>query len=342
MLFRIADFDKLQRAAYDAGYNAISVPLSKVSKDMVREGFTWLKAIDGEMVKKTPKPEILEALSRSFYEVVPLLDSEGKEAITTRDSFQRRLKVVSMLSDIEAAHSQWRVLLADDPASQGSKLSEEVLQQLYKSLKCDLRAESPGAPAWQLVEKYLASSFTTSAPPKIRSIFGIEKSQEVARYQRFATASNRVLLWQGAPLTSWLSLLAGGPRLPPKEAPESGYAFGKGLYFFNAARPALAKGAPALVLLAEVALGSSRPLNEPTKGAEKLPQGFQSLHAIGAFRPSLSLEHRFADGTAVTVPAGSLREVSGASWGQYDEYVVFNTAQVRMRYLVEIEPSPEP
>eukprot|EP00439_Symbiodinium_sp_Y106_P022645 s3975_g2.t2 len=163
--------------------------------------------------------------------------------------------------------------------------------------------------------------------------------QEVARYQRFASASNRVLL---APLTSWLSLLAGGPRLPPKEAPESGYAFGKGLYFFNAARPALANGTPALLLLAEVALGSSRQLNEPTKGAEKLPQGFQSLHAIGAFRPSLSLEHRFADGTAVSVPSGSLREVPGASWGQYDEYVVFNTAQVRMRYLVEVESPPEP
>eukprot|EP00913_Durusdinium_trenchii_P034973 g32715.t1 len=77
LLQQVANLDELQRWAFAGGYDAVTVPLSKVTKSMVREGFTWLKAIERELAKPEPPTESLEALSQSFYKVVPLLANEG-------------------------------------------------------------------------------------------------------------------------------------------------------------------------------------------------------------------------------------------------------------------------
>ncbi|CAJ1444258.1 unnamed protein product [Effrenium voratum] len=104
LLSRLASLDEMQRSAFAAGYDAVSMPLNKVTKDMVREAFTWLKAIERELAKPEQCADSLEALSESFYQVVPLLQSEGKEPIVTPELFNKRLRVVSLLSDTE----EWR------------------------------------------------------------------------------------------------------------------------------------------------------------------------------------------------------------------------------------------
>jgi len=38
-------------------------------------------------------------------------------------------------------------------------------------------------------------------------------------------------LWHGSRITNFVGILSQGLRIAPPEAPASGYAFGKGLYF---------------------------------------------------------------------------------------------------------------
>jgi hypothetical protein len=42
---------------------------------------------------------------------------------------------------------------------------------------------------------------------------------------------NRRLLFHGSGMTNYLGILAQGLRIAPKEAPTTGYMFGKGVYF---------------------------------------------------------------------------------------------------------------
>ncbi|CAK9004483.1 unnamed protein product [Durusdinium trenchii] len=344
LLQQVANLDELQRWAFAGGYDAVTVPLSKVTKSMAREGFTWLKAIERELAKPEPPTESLEALSQSFYKVVPLLANEGKESIATSDLFLRRLRVVSMLSDIEAAHSQLRLLLnfTEEAAAAGSRrLSTQHLQLIYKSLKCEISAETQHSTVSQMVEKYLRGVSTPQPWP------GAERSDarlcrqftlphrklRPADSTRLAKApAKRLLLWYRTSFTAWLSLLANGFRLPPKEAPELGYSFGKGLYFFDAVE-AIAESGQTLFLLAEVALGSSRQLDAPDQQAEKLPLNTQSVIGRGTWTPDPGGACKL---DAMTVPLGQLQKGPEGVL-QHNHYVVYNLNQVRIRYIVEVE-----
>ncbi|CAK9031378.1 unnamed protein product [Durusdinium trenchii] len=329
LLQQVANLDELQRWAFAGGYDAVTVPLSKVTKSMVREGFTWLKAIERELAKPEPPTESLEALSQSFYKVVPLLANEGKESIATSDLFLRRLRVVSMLSDIEAAHSQLRLLLnfTEEAAAAGSRrLSTQHLQLIYKSLKCEISAETQHSTVSQMVEKYLRGVST----PKLKRVFTINRPADSTRLAK--APAKRLLLWYRTSFTAWLSLLANGFRLPPKEAPELGYSFGKGLYFFDAVE-AIAESGQTLFLLAEVALGSSRQLDAPDQQAEKLPLNTQSVIGRGTWTPDPGGACKL---DAMTVPLGQLQKGPEGVL-QHNHYVVYNLNQVRIRYIVEVE-----
>jgi hypothetical protein len=69
--------------------------------------------------------------------------------------------------------------------------------------------------------------------------------------------------------------------------------------------------------------------------ADRLPDGFHSTLGKGKNTPDPTGTHVLPDG--VTVPMGRLG-MTGPSTSSllYDEIIVYNTAQVRMRYLLKV------
>jgi len=121
------------------------------------------------------------------------------------------------------------------------------------------------------------------------------------------------------------------------------------------------RGQPAFLLLAEVALGTQHELIAP-QFIEQLPDGFHSAKGLGRRAPSFDDVVVFPNG--VRVPIGPASEVpvdpkfvdelaqnNRNSWGygfgstppkpsyqlEYNEYIVYDTSQVRLRYLVQVE-----
>lgn len=350
LLSRLADPDAIQRDAFAAGYSALELPLGKVTRNMVREAFTWLKAIERELSRPEARADVLQTLSRSFHAVVPLQEHLSEVIPDSPDKMKDLLRVVEMLADVEAAHTQWRLMLASAEgatASQGQAQGDHVAE-LYKSLKCEVSPVLEGTEDWCLVQQYVHGTCFEEEQTfrlALRSLFSVFRPAEQARFGKHAQSPNRVLLWYGARLTAWLGLLAQGLRLPPKEAPDMGYEFGKGLYFTDMVGFALqachaAEGNRAFLLLAEVGLGVSRQLPAADCRADRLPPGVQSVISPGSIVPDPSGDLRLPDG--VRVPAGPRRVVSSTPLATgapptYNKFVVYNPAQVRMRYLVEVE-----
>ncbi|KAE8697921.1 Poly polymerase 2 [Hibiscus syriacus] len=113
-----------------------------------------------------------------------------------------------------------------------------------------------------------------------------------------------------------------GLRIAPPEAPVTGYMFGKGVYFADMfskianycyANSAFRTG---VLLLCEVALGDMAELLQDPSEAETLDDG-------------------------VIVPLGKPKEQKreGALW--YNEYIVYNVDQIRMRYLIQAQLVPK-
>lgn len=86
-------------------------------------------------------------------------------------------------------------------------------------------------------------------------------------------------------------ILSHGLKVAPKEAPVTGYMFGRGVYFADMASKSAnysfpQPGAPGFLVLAEVALGQTNDLLEADYEADKLPKGKSSVFGLGEIGPS--------------------------------------------------------
>lgn len=362
LLSRICDVDMMQRHLFEMGYDAFKVPVGRVSRDMVREGHTWLKAIEGELYKVEPKATALASLSTKFYSIIPHTPAAGEGVvIDAMQVLRERLAVVDALADVEVAQVGARLLR--DAGSDGAAVGADALEKCYRRLKCSLTPLARSSETWQLIETYArpcsgANAGTTteeagsSGSLRIREIFAVERPTDLPRFARHSKNTNRALLWHGLPRSSAMGVLSQGLRPAPKEAPDRAYAFGKGIYFSDAAMWAARRcgggPGPVFLLLVEVALGRSHPLpptgagealsKRPGRPGGGLPQGFQSALVAGARVPDPSRECVLPDGVRVPLGPGVARplaETAGAP--PCNEFVVYDHGQVRLRYLVEAE-----
>jgi len=148
-------------------------------------------------------------------------------------------------------------------------------------------------------------------------------------------------LWHGSRTSNFIGILTEGLRIAPPSAPVSGYAFGKGVYFadmFSKSHGYCSTDGPAFLLLCEVALGKMAELFS-SQYMEKAPDGFNSCKAMGRSFPDFSNCVVLPNG--VTIPLGKVIEKTQQNENHIhlrnNEFIVYDTSQVRMRYLVELK-----
>lgn len=138
-----------------------------------------------------------------------------------------------------------------------------------------------------IIEQFIKNTHAethTSYTLDIKDVFKINRTGEDKRFKPFKKLHNRKLLWHGSRTTNFAAILSQvsfnslkpnlnyiliyyqcyvkGLRIAPKEAPVTGYMFGKGIYFADmvskSANYCMASHSnnTGLLLLCEVALGN--------------------------------------------------------------------------------------
>lgn len=173
----------------------------------------------------------------------------------------------------------------------------------------------------------------------VTAVYRLARRGEAAR---FTPLPNRRLLWHGSRRSNLIGILSQGLRVAPPEAPVSGYMFGRGVYFadmFCKSRQYCASGSkkePAYMLLCDVALGNLYPCRRANPMDEPQP-GTSATWGVGSKGPDWQSTVTEPGGAAL--PAGPLSEAAGGRGNynlNYNEFIVYDPAQVRMRYLVEL------
>jgi len=180
----------------------------------------------------------------------------------------------------------------------------------------------------------------------IDRIFKIQRKGEPERMEKWKHLENHYLLWHGSRTSNFIGILAQGLRIAPPEAPCSGYAFGKGIYFADMCKKSLNYTSVqtgyiyssvnlkhGFLLLCEVALGNIYETHN-IQYMEKPPEGYNSTLGKGHTGPDWS--------TAIVLPNGvkvPYRNSVVPSIGAManNEYIVYDVSQVRMRYLLEVK-----
>ncbi|XP_011028774.1 PREDICTED: poly [ADP-ribose] polymerase 1 [Populus euphratica] len=332
MLF---DVETYRAAMVEFEINMSEMPLGKLSKNNIQKGFEALTEIQNLLSSNAHDPSIKESLiidaSNRFFTVIP---SIHPHVIRDEDDFKSKVKMLEALQDIEIASR----LVGFDVDS------DDSLDDKYKKLHCDICPLPHDSEDYQLIEKYL---ITTHAPThtdwslELEEVFLLERRGEFDRFAPYReTLKNRMLLWHGSRLTNFVGILSQGLRIAPPEAPTTGYMFGKGVYFADLVSKSAQycftdkKNPVGLMLLSEVALGEVYELKKATY-MEKPPEGKHSTKGLGKKVPEESGCVKWRND--VIVPCG--KPVSSkvkASELMYNEYIVYNTAQVKMQFLLKV------
>ncbi|XP_030487043.2 poly [ADP-ribose] polymerase 2 [Cannabis sativa] len=332
----ICNVSMMRQQMMEIGYNADKLPLGKLSKSTILKGYEVLKRI-AEVIGQSNR-RLLEQLSGEFYTIIPH-DFGFKKmrdfVIDTPQKLKNKIEMVEALSEIEVATK----LLKDDIGCQ-----EDPLYSQYQSLRCELTPLDCDCDEFNMIAKYMQNTHAkthSNYTVDIVHLFRVSRDDEVDRFSKFASTKNRMLLWHGSRLTNWTGILSQGLRIAPPEAPVTGYMFGKGVYFADmfskSANYCYASHSTSsgVLLLCEVALGDMAELRTAKYDADKLPEGKLSTKGVGRTAPDLSKALCLDNG--VLVPEGKPKDNphhEGALL--YNEYIVYNVEQIRMRYVVHV------
>ncbi|GLT42329.1 hypothetical protein SLA2020_163320 [Shorea laevis] len=315
--------------------NMSEMPLGKLSKSNIQKGFEALTELQNLLNSNAYDPLVKESLiidaSNRFFTVIP---SIHPHVIRDEDDFMSKVKMLEALQDIEIASR----LVGFDVNN------DDSLDDKYKRLRCDLTPLPHDSEDYQLIEKYL---LTTHAPThtdwslELEEVFSLERKGEFDKFAPYREKlSNRMLLWHGSRLTNFVGILSQGLRIAPPEAPATGYMFGKGIYFADLVSKSAQycytdkKNPVGLMLLSEVALGEVYELTR-AKYMDKPPEGKHSTKGLGKKVPKESEFVKWRDD--VIVPSGKpVPSNVKASELMYNEYIVYNTAQVKMQFLLKV------
>ncbi|KAJ0230147.1 hypothetical protein HA466_0309740 [Hirschfeldia incana] len=329
------DVETYRTAMMEFEINMSEMPLGKLSKHNIQKGFEALTEIQKLLTESDAQPSTKENLlvdaSNRFFTMIP---SVHPHIIRDEDDFKSKVKMLEALQDIEIASR----LVGFDADS------TESLDDKYKKLHCDISPLSHDSEDYRLIEKYLN---TTHAPThtewslELEEVFALEREGEFDKYAPYREKlGNKMLLWHGSRLTNFVGILNQGLRIAPPEAPATGYMFGKGIYFADLVSKSAqycftSKENPVgLMLLSEVALGEIHELTK-AKYMDKPPRGKHSTKGLGKKVPQDSEFAKWRDD--VTVPCGKpVPSKTKASELMYNEYIVYNTAQVKLQFLLKV------
>ena len=332
----ISNKKAMEAAVMSMNYDVKKSPLGKLSKEQIKSGYEALTILE-ECIKagQHNSAKSKDACSMFYTRIPHSFGFQTPPLIKTIEQVKLKMDLLDALIDIEAA-----VRAIDE----GTKDTVHKTDTFYQNLKIEMKPLEKDSDLFKMLSSYLHNTHGKTHSHynlEVEDIFELDKEGES---ERFKDLGNKQLLWHGSRLTNWGGIFSQGLRIAPPEAPATGYMFGKGVYFADMASKSAnycftSRQQPTgILLLAEVALGEPRELLNSDYNANKLPTGKHSTKGMGQTYPDPSGTKLLGD---VKVPMGTSAE-SGIKNPhgyclQYNEYIVYDVKQIKMKYALRVK-----
>lgn len=283
--------DLMSEMMIKRGFDAKQLPLGKLSKSTIKEGYEVLARIEA-VIDKTEEDDLMD-LSSSFYRLIPHnfgYQNLAQFIIDTEDKLKERLETLEYLGDLEVANN----LI--------SKGSSEI-DANYAKLNADIIALNNHTEEYKLLYDYFMNTREQSNLV-LEELYKVKRKGDDKSFKK--GMGNEFLLWHGTPMTNVVSILSQGLKVKSKDFPWlSDRIFhadmvGKSIFFTNY----LASKNIAVVLIDRVALGNNIAHCGAGSGINvwsPMPPGSTSIVLAGSHAPPKSsyIEHN-----GMTVPLG--------------------------------------
>lgn len=319
----------------EIGYDVKRMPLGNLSQKAIVSANQKLVTLL-EFVRKTDKElknkkKLISELSSEFYRDIPHdfgHNHMSRNILDTNEKIQDKLDLLEMLKKIKVAQG----MTSGDEAGNSIDIH-------YNKLNTKITPLDSSHQTFKLLQNYAESSIAPNHAGlkiKIDAIFELEKASEQKCFTE--NLGNRLLLFHGSRMTNFAGILSQGLIMPSSDVPNSSFSFGRGLYFQDTFSKAVLSCFPHLsngvcyVLVSEVALGVQNKMFYPDSSAGTLPDGTDSTQGCGRIGPD-EANAQLLDKVKLLV--GPVRDTAHKNSSlQFNEYVIYNNAQCKMRYLI--------
>ena len=322
----ILNFSNLSKETIDKAEH-ILLEISKRSKQMETENETSAKI---EIIQE------IQDLSSRYYELMPAIHQTNSAIppIIQQDVIAQHIAKINLLRNVELAS---KVILG----ALYQQLAINPYDYIYRCLDTNITSLPKDSDEGKLIIKYYKRG---GGSGNLLSIFKLQRKGESEKIVKYQHEKNRKLLWHGTSSANIVGILMQGLKIAPPEVPNSGYMFGKGVYFadyFGKSQGFCSKEfnntAGYFILLCEVVLGNML-VKYNAEFIEKLPEEYLSTLGYGnqAPNPLYSIHTPYG----VEAPVGKLisQKIEGVyNYLGFNEYIVYDTAQIRIRYLLHLK-----
>ncbi|KAF2711880.1 PARP-domain-containing protein [Pleomassaria siparia CBS 279.74] len=337
-------------AMSDLNYDSEKLPLGKLSKANIARAFQSLKDLAALLNAGGGNGHDIEECSNRYYSLIPHNFGRSRPPVIDADLLKKELDLLDSLHDMKEATELMKKDL---------NASEQIhpLDRQFSGLGLqEMTPLDPAAQEFQQLEAYLVNTrgSTHKVNFQVQDIFRIQRNGEFERFDKspFANiASDRRLLWHGSRATNFGGILSQGLRIAPPEAPVSGYMFGKGIYLADMSSKSANyccsynSGGHALLLLCEAELGS--PMHELTAASYSAGEDAIAKGSVSTWGKGMEAPLKWKDAGCVnpTLKGVSMPDTSKmpgktkvpGAYLQYNEFITYDVAQVRLRYLFRVK-----
>lgn len=329
------DIDNMKRTMLEFDLDMEKMPLGKLSQKQIQAAYKVLTEIHGLIKESGTNAKFVDATNR-FFTLIP--HNFGIKAPPLLDTVEQVEKLTQMLDSLLEIECAYNLIKTED-----SKDDANPLDKHYEQLKTKLEPLDKSSEEFALLQKYVKNTHAATHNMydlDVIDIFKVARQGEGRRYKPFKKLHNRRLLWHGSRLTNFAGILSHGLKIAPPEAPSTGYMFGKGIYFADMVSKSAnycctsKQNSTGFMLLSEVALGDMMECTA-AKYVTKLPKDKHSCFGHGRTMPDPTESVMREDG--VEIPLGKpITDANLKSSLLYNEFIVYDIAQVNIQYMFRI------
>uniref|UniRef100_A0A915DT11 Poly [ADP-ribose] polymerase n=1 Tax=Ditylenchus dipsaci TaxID=166011 RepID=A0A915DT11_9BILA len=284
-------------------------------------------------LQKSPptQTDFLDATNR-FYTLIPHNTGlSNPPLLNSRELIKTKSEILDNLLEMEVA---FKIIKSETEDT--SIVGKDLFDVHFEKLNCKMEVVDKQSEEFALVKKYAENTHGAthdSYKLDIVDVIKLDRADEAKKFR--GDIGNTYLLWHGSRTSNYVGILKQGLRIAPPEAPVTGYMFGKGIYTADmvskSANYCHAIDTDGLLVLCEVALGDIQE-EKKAKNIRRLKGGKNSVKGLGGTVPD---PEEFVVKDGVTIPCG--KPIASDQKGLellYNEFIVYNEEQVRMKYLV--------
>lgn len=336
----ISDTTMMTNALISMDVDTKKMPLGKISKSQINVANEILKEIiNAVQTDPVLNLSILEDLSGKFYTYIPYACGRKKPPIINDNEMIG--KYSQLLEELE------NMIIATNLID--NQTCHNPIDSIYNNLNTTIKGLDRNSQMWEIITDYVINTHgsTHKISMEILDIYEISRNDEQECYNEYSKKiPNKQLLFHGSRLSNFCSILQRGLILNPESlgVPIAGKMFGYGVYGANCITKSCqytnAKSSNNIgaLLLCEFALGNQYKCISSDSNANKDKLARLNCHSTwgqGKMTPNGGITILTSDGSEkIFVPNGKLESSKISSDLLYDEFIIYDTKQLLLKYLI--------